>query len=280
MPSLRWVTLIRAISSAPADDTFPVVHLGALDMLSVDGPFHESVTLVDHLIVPPHCGLWFRSYGVHLGFDQRRLWAIIEKKMDSWARNVPNRHLEASSTFTFWNYIPYVTIGNIRFSSGGLRAKWSSQAAEVANGRCSSGSGVDPVMAVVLQLAENQNADPLFFTLFALFEWTFFDTTYLELCIEEYEVEVFLPLVVDGLRGFVNLEKLSLGNDYAMGFPFPFLQQANSVLLPALKSIRFIDPDFEPKSLLLVGNFLQWRREQGFPVQKIEIVQCENPDEF
>ena len=46
-------------------------------MLSVDGPFHESVTLVNHLIVPPRCGLRFCGYDAHLGVDQRRLWAAI-----------------------------------------------------------------------------------------------------------------------------------------------------------------------------------------------------------
>ena len=49
----------------------PVVHLRALDMLSVDGPLRESVTSVDHLIVPPSCGLRFYSYDVRLGFDQQ-----------------------------------------------------------------------------------------------------------------------------------------------------------------------------------------------------------------
>ena len=276
MPSLRWVTLIHAISSAPANGIFPVVHLGALDMLSVEAPFHESVTLVDHLIVPPRCGLRFRSYGAHLGFDQQRLWAIIEKKMDSWAKNTPNRYLEASSTFSAWNDSSYVTIGNISLPTSGLGAPWGSQAVEVANGRCSSGSGVDPVISISLQLTDNQKPVELLLSLFALFEWTFFDTTYLELCIE-YGAEAFPPLI-DSFRGFVNLEKLSLGNDIATEFPFPLLQQANSVLLPALKSIEFIDPDFynRPESLLLVANFLQWRREQGFPVQKIEITQCEN----
>jgi hypothetical protein len=46
MPSLRRVDLNRAISSAPADNICPVIHLIALDMLSVVGPFVECVTLV------------------------------------------------------------------------------------------------------------------------------------------------------------------------------------------------------------------------------------------
>ena len=56
MPSLRWVTLVGAISGAPANDISQAIHLGALDMLSVDGPFHECVALVKNLIMPPRCG--------------------------------------------------------------------------------------------------------------------------------------------------------------------------------------------------------------------------------
>ena len=116
--------------------------------------------------------------------------------------------------------------------------------------------------------------------MFALFERTFFDTTYLELCIYYYPndgAEVFLPLI-DCFQGFVNLEKLSLAYDKPTSFLFRLLQQANSVVLPALKSIEFYDADFDDGSgtLLPVADFLQWRREQGFPVPKIEIVQYSN----
>ena len=266
MPSLRWVTLVNAISSAPANDICPVVHLRALDMLSLNGSFHESVTLLDHLIMPLRCGLRFCGYDARIGFDQRRLWAIIEKKMDSWARNAPNRCLEASSIKIYSNI--RVNIENL--SVPGM--SWDRKAVERARGRCSSGSGVDPVISISLQIARNQKPVDLFFSLFALFEWTFFDTTYLGLCIEHRE-DGILPLV-DRFRGFVNLEKLTL-YDTRTEFPFPFLQQASSVLLPALKSIKFIDTNFHAgsESLLPVANFYQWRREQGFPVQKLEIVQ-------
>ena len=73
MPSLQWVTLVDAISIVPAKDTCPVIHLGALNMLSVGGPFHECVTLVKHLIMPPRCGLRLRCDDAQLGFDQRQL---------------------------------------------------------------------------------------------------------------------------------------------------------------------------------------------------------------
>ena len=272
MPSLRWVTLINAISSAPANDICPVVHLRALDMLSLDGSFLESVTLVDHLIVPPHCGLRFCSYNAHMGFGQQRLWAIIEKNLDSWAKNAPNRHLEASVTHGPAGF--HVAIENRSCGYG----VWSTEAVEVAGGRCSSGSGVDPVMSITLGLVDILVPEPveIFLSLFALFERTFFDTTYLGLCI--HCGSAFLP-IVDSLRGFVNLEKLSLEYDTQTDFPFPLLQQANSVILPALKSIEFFDTEYGngPESLRLIADFLQWRREQGFPVEKLVIFQCENP---
>ena len=275
MPSLRWVTLIDAFSSAPADNICPVVHLRALDMLSVDGPFHQSVTLVDHLIVPPHCGLRLSCYGAHLGFDQQRLWANIEKKMDSWAKSAPNRRLEASSTYDHAGY--HVAIGNL---SERLGDPWGTGAVEVGKGLYTSSSGVDPVMTITLHVARNQKAAPLFLSLFTLFKPTFFDTTYLELCIDYYQnvgEEIFLSLI-DSFRGFVNLEKLSLGYyDETTNFPFPLLQHANSVILPALKSIEFFSTDFydESGTLLPIAAFLQWRREQGFPVPKIKIIQLE-----
>ena len=72
MPLLRWVTIIHAASSAAADIDFPMIHLNNLDMLPIGGEFHETVTLIEHLIAPARCGL--RLHGHH---DQRTLWGII-----------------------------------------------------------------------------------------------------------------------------------------------------------------------------------------------------------
>ena len=194
--------------------------------------------------------------------------------MDSWAKYAPNRHLEASNTFINWDDSSYITIGNLRlpFPSGGARTPWSTESVEVENDLCTSGSGVDPVMSITLKLADNQMPVPLFLSLFALFEWMFFDTTYLQLRIQSGS-DIFLALV-DSFRSFINLEMLSLGYDIPTDFPFPLLQQANSVIFPALKCIKFFKGDFQSGSepLLPVADFLRWRRKQGFPVSKIETV--------
>ena len=72
---------------------------------------------------------------------------------------------------------------------------------------------LDPIMTITLRLSNPQDTVPLFFSLFALFKWTFFDTVYLKLSVD-YEPddgpEVFLPLD-DSFRGFVKLEVMCLG---------------------------------------------------------------------
>ena len=133
-------------------------------------------------------------------------------------------------------------------------------------------------MTIRLHLSNSQEVVPLFLSLFALFERTFFDTTYLHLRIyfdDDDGPEVFLPLV-EIFRGFVNLEKLYIVHESLVKLLFPHLQQASSVLLPALKSLHFHDVTFErgSNSILPVADFLQWRKEQGFPVQKIAIEGC------
>jgi hypothetical protein len=267
MPSLRWVTLHRAISSATTNDViYPIIHLAALNMLSVDGALHGNVTLVEHLIVPPRCGLRLSCDSDQVDFDQRKLWTIIEKKMDSFAKYAPNRRLEA--------YIAQdrVAVGNLPYfgirdtEAEAVHYKWH-------------GHLLDPIVTITLRLSNPQDTVPLFISLFTLFERTFLNTTFLKLFVD-YEPddgpEVFLPLV-DSFRSFVNLEVMYLGYDSMSKFLYPLLQHSfpnsNSVLLPALQSLLFCNARFRhtSNSLLRLADFLRWRREQGFPVQKINI---------
>ena len=127
--------------------------------LSVDGPFHECVTLVKHLIVPPRCGLRLFCDNAHQGFDQRQLWAIIEKQTNSWAMNAPHRRLNALATANF------VNIGKLLREKDGWESK-----------------EMDPTMSIALSLSNSLKTVPLFHSLFSLFERTIlYDTTCLNL---------------------------------------------------------------------------------------------------
>ena len=74
-------------------------------------------TSVKHLIMPPCCGLDLRCDHAHLGFDQRQLWTIIKKKIDSCAKNALYRHLKVVAGTGF------VKIGNHNRCQGDRR-KW------------------------------------------------------------------------------------------------------------------------------------------------------------
>ena len=263
MPSLRWVTLIRAISSVMTNDIYPIIPLAALEMLSVKDGFQESVTFVEHLIIPPRCGLRLSCDDAHEGFDQRKIWSIVKKRMGSWTKNASNRYLEVLSsqggTFIF---------GNLHHE-----IEWSTEAEDKHLIHL-----VDPVVAITLHFSNPQDIFPLLSTLFALFEWTFFDTTNLKLCIDygpDSGLEAFLPLV-DMFRGFVNLKDMYLGYNSLLHYFLPLLQRPlpNSALLPKLQTLRLCNAMLWPTSLSLlrVADFLRWRGEQGFPVQKVHIV--------
>ena len=266
MQSLRWVSLIHAISSAMSNVTYPILQLAALEMLSVEDEFQEIITLIDHLITPPRCGLRLGCWDADLGFEERSLWAIIEKNMDSWASNAPNRYLEV------WSDLDTFAFGNLHH---GIEIEWDTEAEEVHRGHLIH--PLDPVMIITLHLSHPQDTFPALLSLFAIFERTFFDTTHLKLCIDvepDSGSEIFLPLV-DMFRSFVNLKELYLGFDSLMSLFLPLLQCSlpNSVFLPALQSLQLNNAVFwrPSNSLPRVADFLRWREERGFPVQKVNI---------
>ena len=188
--------------------------------------------------------------------------------MDSWAKNALNRHLIATGHYGS------ISIKNLLRGPFDDRSGWTTEARE--DHYQQDEDFLDPIMTIRLQLSDPQDSSiPLFLSLLALFERTFFDTTYLRpwISYDDDAAEVFLPLV-DCFRGFVNLEKLYLVHQSLLNSLFPLLQKANPVLLPALKSlVYFYGVTFEHSSdpILGLANFLQWRREQGFPIQKIGI---------
>ena len=266
MPSLRWVTLIYSISSSITNVIYPLIQLAALEMLSVEDEFREIVTLIEHLIAPPLCGLRLICDDAHVGFDQPKLWAMIEKKIDSWANNAPNRYLAVwitQNTFAFGNLYRGFEIG------------WDTEAEAIHHK--SHIHLQDPVMTVMLCFSNPQDIFNPLLSLFAMFERTFFDTTHLKLCIDfdtGSTPEIYLPLV-DMFRNFVNLKELYLGFDSLMLLFLPLLQRSltNSVFLPSLQSLELHHADFRhpSDSLPRVADFLRWRGEQGFPVQKVHI---------
>jgi hypothetical protein len=279
MPSLRWLTIIDAISSASNNGTiFPTIHLAKLEMLGVNGTFHESVTLINQLITAPHCGLRVDCKHASLGPDQRILWAIIERKLKFWEKDIPNRR------FTANHKQHSVAIGNLE----NINNIWEACSAEVVHysQRFPPWPRSDPVLTIILRFGNTENVTPLFLSLFALFDYTFATTTYLTLWIDDdvdNGTQIFLPLV-SSFRSFVNLKSLDLLHD-SHSYLFPLLQHvspSNSILLPALHTVHFLQANFRRNSgsLARVAAFLRWRREEGFPIQKVRIYESRVDREF
>jgi hypothetical protein len=187
-------------------------------------------------------------------------------KMDSWEKDTPNRRLDVIQRDDS------VTVANNRDPS----TVWDTEA-EAAYYKPIR--HLDPTLAVTLDSPNSQEVLSLFLQLFGTFEKTFFTTVFLKLWItypRSDGTEVFLPLI-SSFPSFENLSTLYLMLD-SHSFLFPLLQRissSGSVLLPSLHTVIFVDADFRRSSgsLARVSAFLQWRREQGFPIHKIDIIQ-------
>jgi hypothetical protein len=213
-----------------------------------------------------------------LGPDQQILGAIIERKLKFWEKDIPDRR------FTAKHHQHSVSIGNLdTFDSS-----WEACSAEVVHHsqKFPPWPRSDPVLTIILRLGNTEDVTPLFLSLFALFDYTFTTMTYLTLRID-YELdngtEVFLPLV-SSFRSFVNLKLLDLLDD-SHSYLFPLLQHvspSNSVLLPTLHTVHFLQANFrrDSGSLACVAEFLRWRREEGFPIQKVRIYESRVDREF
>jgi hypothetical protein len=203
-----------------------------------------------------------------MGSSQRTLWAILKTKLDSWEKDTPNRRFDAIQRDNS------ISVGNNRDST----TVWDTEA-EAAY--YETIRHPDPTLAVTLRSPDTQEVLSLFLQLFAIFEPTFPTTRSLKLWIDyprSDSAEVFLPLI-RCFPSFETLCTLYLTSD-SHSFIFPLLQRisessSGSVLLPFLHTIIFINADFRPSSgsLARVSSFLQWRRERGFPIHNIDIIE-------
>ena len=155
--------------------------------------------------------------------------------------------------------LSFFIIKNVPYGPLDDNLRWATGGREIHNQQ--QQHHLDPVLTIRFYLSNFQDGVPLFLSLFALFERTFFETTYLHLWIEDDDAddaEVFLPLL-DSFRGFLILEKLVMTREFLVKLLFPLLQGANSVLFPALKSLYFREKIFHQSSntILRMADFLQ-----------------------
>jgi hypothetical protein len=234
-------------------------------MLRVRGPLHETVMLIDHLVVPPRSGLRLICKHSQVGVDQRLLCKIIERKLGFWEKDTYKRYLKVSLN------VNSVIFGNLP----PVDMVWEVSAAEIEHYK--PRLPPDPVLSAILRSENPDDLLPLFLLLLPLFKHSFSTATHLVLWLNydgDDGTEVFRPLV-NIFPSFVNLVSLHLLGD-SLPYIFQFLQYlppSGSISLPALETLHFFQGYFRSgsESLGRAARYLQWRRERGFPIKLVYI---------
>lgn len=135
-----------------------MVHLDYLESLVVGGPFHETVTLISCLTLPPRCSfdLFLWSAAVPRS-DKRTLATFLERNLSSWETYSPFRALVA-----------HYSVGFISLTNKYI----TSNEEDLLTRRCVRPAKDDPFFKITLSPRTSQDSMSLFLS-FRVFSPTF-----------------------------------------------------------------------------------------------------------
>ena len=250
MPALKHLAIHNAIvmdAFTPSEDLF-MVYLGHLERLVIDGPFHETVTLISYLSLPPRSSfdltMWFPAIP---GSDERKLATFLKHNLSSWEKDP-----------SFRGFVAHCTAGCTEFTNKYMTSKEG-----------------DPLFRI--QLSPRTHDTPsLFLSLFPVFSSIFPTTKTLIMSININGSDLrdpFLRLIRDYFHLFATLRtfKVQFGAGKLL---LPLVQLVSSssdeppshncgMLFPELKTVQVS----AMQDLPLVDAYVAWRTEQGFPVE-------------
>ena len=102
IPSLRFLTLFNAISHLTEHESLPspVVDLPHLALLTISTRFYSCISLIDHLNIPPSCGIMFKLSRHHSsssgGLEGPKLLRFLSKQLTHWRQDCSDRYLQAN----------------------------------------------------------------------------------------------------------------------------------------------------------------------------------------
>ena len=269
MPALQHLVIEDMMvldTDAPAE-ALSMVHLDHLETLVVNGPFHETMTLLSCLTLPPRCSFDLSMSSSVLGPDERTLATLLERHLSSWGQDSPLRALLA-----------YYKPGQILFTNKHRLLKEE----HLLTRRCVPLAKDDPLFCIELFLGPMQDRVQeslrLFFFLFRVYSPTFPTTKILSLGIATNRRELrdpFIRLVHDYFHLFATLHTFEVRGSPG-SLVLPLLQLASSsadeslspnrrMLFPGLKTV--LHTLYTP----LIDEYATWRARQGFPV---EVLAC------
>ena len=258
IPALRFLKLINVISYfTEHEPPLPFVDLPQLALLTINTRFFSGISLIDHLNVPPLCGIEFGLYHIsrHESTDHRLL-SFLSKQLTHWPQNYSDRYLRANIC-----YGHKILIGNCRHVGQASHSK-------------------DPMLSLFLTFHNLEDSFAFFNQLLELYSSTFSTTTTLDLQVnQEYMgiANVSFP-AFSTLYSFTNVKTLNLLGQSPL-YLLPLFQNSSlpdhPLLFPALQSLHLTGTNMEDEEGAMCRvfvAFLQSRVEAGTPLPEIKMV--------
>lgn len=272
IPALRFLTLSSAISHFTEQGPLPVVDLPELVLLTISARFYQGVTLIDHLKIPPSCGLRFRLIRSRStdGLDSPNLLSFLSHHLSNWPQDYSDRYLQAKVLSG-----DRIHFGNSKRVGQVLDMNDSDEVE--AHSRCS----LDPMLLLVLTFDSSENTFSFFNQLLEMYSFTFSTTTTFELWLDEE----FADTVMTGgsfpslhtFHSFTNLKTLNLLEQSPL-YLLPLFQNSSLPgfpLFPALQSLCLTAANIDDGQGAVSSEFvafLLWRIEAQVPLPEINIL--------
>jgi hypothetical protein len=231
IPALRFLTISSAISHFTEHDPLPVVDLPHLALLTIGTRFYSGVSLIDHLNIPPSCGIRLRFYRNNnrstVGLDGPKLLSFLSKQLTHWPQDCSDGYLQAKILSG-----DRIHFGNSKRVGQALDMTESDEVE--AHSRCSK----DPLLSLVLTFDPLEDSFSFFNQLLELYSSTFSTTTSLDLWVDQESASTAIRdgsfPAFDTFHSFTNVKTLNLLEQSPL-YLLPLFQ--NYPLFPALQSL-------------------------------------------
>ena len=279
MPSLMYLTLGSAIShSANEEQSKSKVELPNLRFLSIGARFPDGTKLLNHLKIPPPCGIRLRFSRPRSvsGAEESELLSYLSNRLSYWPEGGQPRYLQAK-----------ILTGN-RIHFGNSRRVgfiWDVKESDVIGEHAQTSS--DPLTWLVLSFEVPEKTLSFFNRLLSLYEPTYSTTASLDLWVDDDFVTPTTATLhgahsypsLDILRSFPAVKVLNLLERSPLHL-LPLLQTASLSgvpLLPSLRSLRLTRANFKDAQRSLyytIIAFLIWRTQVHVPIAELQVIDC------
>ena len=274
IPALRFLTLSSAFSHITEHEPLPVVDLPHLALLTISTRFSSGISLIDHLNIPPLCGIRFRLFRNHSMFtgdmDGPKLLSFLSKQLTHWPQDRYDRYLQAK-----------ILSGDRIHFGNSKRVGHALDMTESDEVEAHSRYSKDPMLSLVLTFNPLEDSFTFFNQLLELYRSTFSTTTTLDLWVDQEFAETITTggsfPAFPTFHSFTNVKTLNLLEQSPL-YLLPLFQDsslADYLLFPALQSLYLTGTNMDDEQGALCSVFVAFllrRAEARIPLPEIKIL--------